>query len=641
MKHVILGVCLLAAAFCGPDAVAGWERPKTTRRYLQGPLAERLLVAFREGKVVHGEMCHDKDWLRWRYVCQPAHGVWLVHGKDDEAFDFRAARMRMDPEGIPIHGQSWRVGDLEVDFEACSPIERKPSAHVRVVLANRGTAPLSERIGFIIRNSQEANLVFGAPDIYRVYNPRTISWKGLDFLWQRQGDAIVLEDLFVSFRGDSAGEWDGENGVLRFPVELAAGETKTYDLVVGRQDRIVRPDYEAARERTRADWRKELEKAKDLPLLEKCLLVQILQCYARANKGDVILPRQGGLQRWVWPWDQSYASAALTMLGYGEYVEMACDFYFGEYARPDGMVGPFGMGWVNDTANVLGIFSRHCAESGNLRVRSDRPGALGRDPAEGALRCRPVLPPECRIARLEAIVGENAEHARRVTRPAHAERTDAAVRLRILAEIEVARHLDVLTIAEPRQRTGGVGLVPRPDPALQAALPRQDESVLVVARIALQNLHQETLLKERQTLRLLKFLAPTLLRQPPRRRVVRMDNLVLSPKHQVVRLRLAGLQADGKAENTRPLVPGGRRVTAEADEVVTGYDRFALPVPTAVKSLPQQDIRIVDAVDVRRTVGKDELAGVADKEADLLVQRRSAPILQLHTDMRGRLSPDR
>ena len=346
-------------------SVLSWEKPKTTRRYLQGPLAERLLVAFREGKVVHGEMCHDKDWLRWRYVCQPAHGVWLVHGKDDEAFDFRTARMRMDPEGIPIHGQSWRVGDLEVDFEACSPIERRPSAHIRVTLTNVGAVKLTERIGFLVRNGQEKELVFGAPDIYRVYNPRTISWKGLDFLWQRQGDAIVLEDLFVSFRGDSAGEWDGENGVLRFPVELAAGETKTYDLVVGRQDRIVRPDYEAARERTRADWRGELAKAKDLPLLEKCLLVQILQCYARANKGDVILPRQGGLQRWVWPWDQSYASAALTMLGYGEYVEMACDFYFGEYAQPDGRIGPFGMGWVNDTASVLGIFSRYCFETDN------------------------------------------------------------------------------------------------------------------------------------------------------------------------------------------------------------------------------------------------------------------------------------
>ena len=360
--HILAAVVATSAL---ADAAPTWEKPKTTRRYLQGPLAERLLVAFREGKVVHGEMSHERDWLRWKYVCQSACGVWLVHGEDDASFDFRTAQMRVDPEGAPIHGQSWRIGDLTVDFEACSPIERKPSAHIRVTLANGGAAARTEKIGFIVRNGQERELVFGAPDIYRIYNPRVRSWKGLDFAWRREGEAIVYADLFVSFRGDSAAAWDAEEGVLRFDVALAAGETKTYDLVLGRRDEIVRPDYEAARARTREDWRKELSKAADLPLLEKCLLVQILQCYARSNRSDVILPRQGGLQRWVWPWDQSYASAALTQLGYGEYVEMACDFYFGEYAQPDGNVGPFGMGWVNDTASVLGIFSRHCFETGD------------------------------------------------------------------------------------------------------------------------------------------------------------------------------------------------------------------------------------------------------------------------------------
>ena len=366
MKQLCFLVCLFeCAASVFGEIQPRWEKPKTTRRYLQGPLAERLLVAFREGKVIHGEMCHDRDWQRQKYVCQPACGVWLVHGDRDEAFDFRAAQMRVDPEGMPFGGQSWRVGDLEVDFEACSPIERRPSAHIRVKLANRGPSALSEKIGFLVRNSQEFNLVFGAPDIYNIYNPRVRSWKGLDCFWRREGDAVVLSDLFVSFRGDSPATWDAEEGVLRFAVDLKEGEEKTYDLVLGRQDKIVCPDYEAVRERTRADWRKVLARAKDRSLLEKCLLVQILQCYARANSGDVILPRQGGLQRWVWPWDQSYASGALTKLGYGEYVEMACDFYFGEYAQPEGNVGPFGMGWVNDTASVLGIFSRYCFETDN------------------------------------------------------------------------------------------------------------------------------------------------------------------------------------------------------------------------------------------------------------------------------------
>ena len=33
-----------------------WERPKTTRRYLQGPFSERLLTYWREGKIACGEI---------------------------------------------------------------------------------------------------------------------------------------------------------------------------------------------------------------------------------------------------------------------------------------------------------------------------------------------------------------------------------------------------------------------------------------------------------------------------------------------------------------------------------------------------------------------------------------------------------
>ncbi|MBR4617048.1 MAG: hypothetical protein IKO55_15680, partial [Kiritimatiellae bacterium] len=39
-----------------------WERPKTTRRYLQGPFAERLLTFWREGKIAFGEVEHKDEW---------------------------------------------------------------------------------------------------------------------------------------------------------------------------------------------------------------------------------------------------------------------------------------------------------------------------------------------------------------------------------------------------------------------------------------------------------------------------------------------------------------------------------------------------------------------------------------------------
>ena len=70
-----------------------WRKPRTTRRYLQGPLAERLLVMFREGKILYGDVHHLDDWsFRYRHV--RSHAVWLV-GQNDEPFDFKKAELNV------------------------------------------------------------------------------------------------------------------------------------------------------------------------------------------------------------------------------------------------------------------------------------------------------------------------------------------------------------------------------------------------------------------------------------------------------------------------------------------------------------------------------------------------------------------
>ena len=45
-----------AATIAPDDGVAPrWEKPQTTRRYLHGPLSERLLTFWREGKLIFAE----------------------------------------------------------------------------------------------------------------------------------------------------------------------------------------------------------------------------------------------------------------------------------------------------------------------------------------------------------------------------------------------------------------------------------------------------------------------------------------------------------------------------------------------------------------------------------------------------------
>lgn len=338
---------------------ASFQRPETTRRYLQGPLSERVMVYFREGKITLGENLHNDNWRSIDYYGggQPAHGVWLVHGDDDRAFDFRAAKLSCDPEGVPVHGQIWREGDFEVTLAACSPFGRKSAVHAQIEVANRGTAPLKEKVGFLLRAASEQKLVFGAPDIYEFYDPKVADWKKLPSTFAAGKDGVFAAgDRFVAFAPVPA--WDAKGGVARFAVELAPGGRKTIEFAIGKGG-LERPGFESAERSVRADWAKLLARAKDRTPFVRNQLVQILQCIGRVKDGEWALPRQGGLQRYVWPGEVIYAAEALDRLGYGEYAALSIDFLF-RFAKPDGQIGPFANGWASETAFSVETLARHC-----------------------------------------------------------------------------------------------------------------------------------------------------------------------------------------------------------------------------------------------------------------------------------------
>lgn len=342
-----------------------WERPKTTRRYLQGPCSERLLVAWREGKLTFGEVVHTHDWKKTPYESQVAHGVWMLHGENDEAFDFRKAVLKVENGGVPIHGQVWRTNNVEYAIESCALMGRRPNAHLRISVSNTGTEAFRDRLAIMLRTGREKELVAGAPDGYDSYAPKTDDWKAVVPTWAANGDGLFRDgERFVAFPQGTDIRWDATNGIVRIDLRIKPHETKTLDCVIGK-GLVERPHYDAVRERVKADWHRELARVEWRPEIVKQLLVQILQCFSMPTEGEFVLPRQGGLQRWVWPGDQKHASAALDLLGYGEYVEKAVDFYFGQYQKDDGEVGPFGNNWANDTGSVLDIFSRHALESGD------------------------------------------------------------------------------------------------------------------------------------------------------------------------------------------------------------------------------------------------------------------------------------
>ena len=360
-----------------PDPFAAepkWERPKTTRRYLQGPFSERLLTYWREGKIAFGEIDHRDDWsINYRREVR-AHAVWLRHGAADEAFDFRAAEMSLPEGGEPDHAQTWRLGPLRVELAACAPFGRRPSAYARLVVSNTGDRPVAEPFAFLLREGLEADLLFGAPDVYRIFCPDRADWDALPSDgWRRTGDALWHGDRFAAFAGVPF-EWDAAKGAVRFRLALAPGESRAVEMELGKGARQ-NLGYAAARQSLYTGWAAELAKlrvpaglsAEDRRIIRN-LTVQMLQCLSLPTEGDFTLPRQGGLQRFVWPGDEVCAAEALDAIGFAAYVARVVDFYFTRCQRASGEMGPFRNAWAADTAMVLQTFARHCARTGDAAL---------------------------------------------------------------------------------------------------------------------------------------------------------------------------------------------------------------------------------------------------------------------------------
>ena len=353
------------------ESKPAWEKPKTTRRYLHGPFSERMYTYWREGKIVFGEVEHRSDWSVNPDVLED-HAVWLVHGVGDASFDFKSARLSVADDGMPEHEQTWREGPLEVSLSAVVPFGRKPSCHVKLSVRNTGMGRIAHPFAFLVRAGKEMKLVYSAPDVYDIYDPDVADWKkmapaGLTF----SGNAVRCREKFVVMHGDGF-SWDAARGAIRFALDIEPGASREIELEIGKgaSDGM---RYAQANESMRNSWKRELAKL-DLSRfpedaqtvrLVKNFAVQMLQCLSMPTEGDFVLPRQGGLQRFVWPGDAINYLAGLDMIGYGDYVEKAVDFYFGQCLRENGEAGPFRHRWACDTACVIESFSRHCLSSGN------------------------------------------------------------------------------------------------------------------------------------------------------------------------------------------------------------------------------------------------------------------------------------
>ena len=370
----------MAAERIAPDdgVAPRWGKPQTTRRYLHGPLSERLLTFWREGKLIFAENEHQPDW-RLPYKNQTAHGAWLVRG-DGTALDFKEAHLNVTQGGEPDHSQFWLDGGVEVKLSACAPFGRKPSIFARMTFSNKGGSPETCEFLVLLRNATEMELVHSGPDVYAIYEADVSKWLKLPAAdWTREGEVFRSGDRFAAFKTSEgiALSWDGEKGGVRFTVRLKPGEIRSVDFTLGRGD-SPSTGYDVAQRAMQSSWNAELSRIvlpetarqdAERKTLVRHLAAQMLQCIAMpANGANHVLPRQGGLQRLVWPGESIHVVVALDLLGLSDYADAIVDFYWAQCVQDSGEAGPFRNNWAGDTAYVLRILSQHCATVRNAAL---------------------------------------------------------------------------------------------------------------------------------------------------------------------------------------------------------------------------------------------------------------------------------
>lgn len=359
-----------------------WERPRTTRRYIHPPMSECMFTLWNDGKIMRGENRHRHDWkVEWRKDLI-ADVLWVLHGPEDRPLDFKAAENILPSDGTPFHGLSWGLGCISVRMDAfCETGARNPACFLRLTFANQGNCGAQEKFAVHLRRMPEHLVVKGSPDIYEPYETLIEPFIASKPSGYVAAGANVWKSDAVTVRAEGLppdAEWDGN--AIRFTAAPEKGTPQTVTFTISVIDSPVRPqDWDFAKSKANVFWSGELARLNRLPQevqnspemlrLVQNLTVQMLQCFSRPVGSDLTLPRQGGLQRYVWPWDCKYMLAALGRIGdFDEYIEGALDFYFREYATNEGCIGPFRNNWICNTGECVYSLSRYCLDTDNRTV---------------------------------------------------------------------------------------------------------------------------------------------------------------------------------------------------------------------------------------------------------------------------------
>ena len=341
-----------------------FEKPETTRVYFHAPKSERMYTLWREGRVLFSEVVEPIT----DYEVQPAAAMWFVRD-EGRAFEFYKNLYSFSEDGMPPHTLKIPYGRLFLNLECFGEFGRRGRGYVKLTLKNPTEGIITEKLGFYLRSGRECDIIYDSADIYSSYSPVLSDYCALSTTFTESRGVFTDGHSYISCSEPSLFSFSEEKGLALGEITVGAGErveiTFSYD--IGKAAEL---DYDEKRAECVKLWASELERINKLPekinsdaekyRAVKNLTVQLLQSFAYPVGRDLLLSRQGGLQRQIWTYESMSVIEALSRIGnFGDYVEPVIDSYFTDYYTDSGEIVPLGISWAMITGTVLYSFSQY------------------------------------------------------------------------------------------------------------------------------------------------------------------------------------------------------------------------------------------------------------------------------------------
>ncbi|MBQ8310810.1 MAG: hypothetical protein IJX80_07350 [Clostridia bacterium] len=352
-----------------------WQKPKTTKVYLQMPLSERLALLCPDFKILNLPLLDDGT-----HVGQPGVGMILLHGDRMEAFDLDKTAFAPVTGGIPIYRVQNRAECL-TSLEAFCGAGRNPTVYFKVTLKNDTDVPVESSIGMMPRSGQEKYMLNQHQEGYSPYRPNYKNWFMLKRTWKQTDAHTAASDMgYLTLRSENTGlHWiaDSESGhqfaacdYFRVDYRLEPGEEQTIIGALRAKEAIADLDYGAQHTAALRFWEAQKCKIKLHPDTTDARMLSVFyhvaaqctQMLAHYEGSDLVTARQGDVGRFIWPYEGAQVLIMLDRLGLSEHTGAAyrcyCERWFVSEGEDRGMIKSHA-GWGNFTGSVIWGISEH------------------------------------------------------------------------------------------------------------------------------------------------------------------------------------------------------------------------------------------------------------------------------------------